>query len=194
MADFPPVYTVQSVVDATVQVPRLIERLFDRLPPGKSELLLFDVNRKAWLEDLISFDFEQGVKPRLLRPDLPFTLTFVSNVSEESLEVEVRTRRGGELTTEPLGLSWPDEVFSMSHGSPPIPADDPILGTADASEGTGLPLGSLSLRGESGVLAIADASLVRLRHNPFYGFTEDRVMQWLQKTLGNGPAAPASAE
>ncbi|MBL0922056.1 MAG: alpha/beta hydrolase [Phycisphaerales bacterium] len=189
MDRFPPVYTVQSVVDATVQVPRLIERLFDRLPPGKSELLLFDVNRKAWLEELISFDFEQGVRPRLSRPDLPFTLSFVTNVDENSLEVELRTRRAGELTREPLGLAWPDEIFSMSHASPPIPADDPILGTAAATEGVGLPLGSLSLRGESGVLAIADASLVRLRHNPFYEFTEDRVIEWLRRTLQ--PAAPA---
>ncbi len=38
-----------------------------------------------------------------------------------------------------------------------------------------LPLGALTLRGESGALRISDGQILRLRHNPFYQHMEDRI-------------------
>lgn len=191
MSEFPPVVTLQSAVDATVRAPLLIERLFDRLPANGSELVLYDVNRKALLSDLLRLRFEDALRQRLSRDHLQYGLTLITNASEDTPELAARRWRGGEPTDTPLGLQWPPDIYSLSHLAMPIPAEDPVYGTAEATEGTGLPLGSLSLRGESGVLAIADGSLLRQRYNPFYGYTENLVIDWLSHTIG--APAPAAA-
>jgi alpha-beta hydrolase superfamily lysophospholipase len=180
MNRMPPILAMQSAVDATVAVPRLIAGLFDRLTPGgASELVLFDVNRVAWLDNLLSLSFEQEIRPRLLRKDLPFKLTVVMNAAPDSLAVEAKTRAGDVLTDTPLNEAWPRDVFSLSHIAVPISPTDPIYGTAEATAKSGLPLGSLSMRGERGVLTISDSMFIRQRYNPFYPFMEDRVVQWL---------------
>ena len=50
LAQFPPVLSFQSLVDATVSTPAIVNNLFDRLPPNHSELVLFDFNRHARLD------------------------------------------------------------------------------------------------------------------------------------------------
>ena len=57
------------------------------------------------------------------------------------------------ITTEPLGLSWPESIYSLSHVALPFPIDDPIYG----GEGRGREMGSVSLgrlspRGEKSVV------------------------------------------
>jgi hypothetical protein len=48
----PPVLTFQSVIDFTVSTPAIVRRLYASLPDnGGSELVLFDVNRRAWASD-----------------------------------------------------------------------------------------------------------------------------------------------
>jgi hypothetical protein len=74
-------------------------------------------------------------------------------------------------------------VFSLSHAAVPFRSDDPLYGTAEATRKTGLPLGPLNVRGESGVLRISDGQLLPLRHNPFYEYTESRTIEWLQQAL-----------
>lgn len=189
--ELPPILALQSVVDSTVRVPDLIARLFDRLPPGRGELVLFDVNRAEWLGNLIDRSFETAITPRLARHDLPFALTLVTNASPGSTELVAHTRRGGHLTTAPLHVSWPRGVFSLSHAAIPVAPDDPILGEAQATAAGGLPLGSLNLRGEHGVLAISESLLFRQRHNPFYAFMEERIVTWLRESLGSTPGAAA---
>ena len=184
MGELPPVLAMQSVVDATVVVPVLIASLFDRLEPNAHELVLFDINRVGWLENVVDVSFEHEVLPRLKRTDLPFKLTLVTNANAESYEVVARTRDGEKWDDTAIGLSWPEDVFSLSHGAVPIPSDDPILGTAEATAKTGLPLGSLTLRGEQGVLLISDGMIIRLRHNPFYDYMEEHVVTWLASTVG----------
>ncbi|MBN9691537.1 MAG: alpha/beta fold hydrolase [Verrucomicrobia bacterium] len=180
MKELPPILANQSAIDATVVVPKLITALFDRLEPGSaSELVLFDVNHVSWLDNLISLSFEREIRPRLERKDLPFALTLVMNEATNSLAVKARTRAGNSLTEVALKEVWPKGVFSLSHIAVPIPPTDPVYGTAEATEKTGLPLGSLTMRGEHGALMISDAMLVRQRNNPFYPFMEDHVVQWL---------------
>jgi hypothetical protein len=163
-----------------VVVPKLITALFDRLEPGgPSELVLFDVNHVAWLDNLISLSFEREIRPRLERKDLPFALTLVMNEATNSLAVKARTRAGNSLSEVALKEVWPKGVFSLSHIAVPIPPTDPVYGTAEATGKTGLPLGSLTMRGEHGALMIADSMLVRQRNNPFYPFMEDHVVKWL---------------
>ena len=180
MKEMPPILAMQSAIDATVVVPKLITVLFDRLPPGgASELVLFDVNHVAWLDNLVNLSFERAIRPRLERKDLPFALTLIVNAATNSLAVKAQTRAGGSWTEVALKESWPKDVFSLSHIAVPFPPTDPVYGTAEATATSGLPLGSLTMRGEHGALLISDAMLIRQRHNPFYPFMADHIVKWL---------------
>jgi len=180
MGQMPPILAMQSVIDATVVVPKLITALFDRLEPGgPSELVLFDVNRVARLTNLLNLSFEQEIRPKLQRTDLPFDLTLVTNADSNSLAVKAQTRASGSLTELALNEAWPKEVFSLSHVAIPIPPTDPVYGTAEATAKSGLPLGSFSARGEQGALMFPDSMLVRQRHNPFFAYMADHVVTWL---------------
>ena len=46
----PPVLAFQSVVDTTVSTPAVALELLDRLPAGRNELVLFDLNRQAGID------------------------------------------------------------------------------------------------------------------------------------------------
>jgi hypothetical protein len=168
MKEMPPILAMQSAIDATVVVPKLITVLFDRIKPGgPSELVLFDVNHVAWLDNLVNLSFEREIRPRLQRKDLPFKLTLIVNAASNSLAVKAQTRSGDSLTEQALNEAWPKDVFSLSHVAVPIPPTDPVYGTSEATVKSGLPLGSLSMRGEHGALMISDSMLIRQRHNPF---------------------------
>ena len=180
MKEMPPILANQSAIDATVVVPQLLTVLFDRLPPGgASELVLFDVNHVAWLDNLVNLSFEKAIRPRLDRKDLPFKLTLVVNAASNSLAVKAQTRAGNSWTEQALTEAWPKDVFSLSHIAVPIPPTDPVYGTVEATAKSGLPLGSLTMRGEHGALLIADSMLIRQRHNPFYPFMQDHIVKWL---------------
>jgi len=179
----PPILAMQSAIDATVVVPKLITVLFDRIQPGgNSELVLFDVNHVAWLDNLVNLSFEREIRPRLQRTDLPFRLTLVVNAATNSLAVKAQTRAGDSWTEIALNAAWPKDVFSLSHIAVPIPPTDPVYGTAAATAKSRLPLGSLTMRGEHGALLISDSLLIRQRHNPFYAFMADHVVSWLAES------------
>ena len=57
-----------------------------------------------------------------------------------------------------------------------------IRAAAEATAQSGLPLGSLTARGELGALMISDSMLIRQRNNPFYAFMADHVVTWLAAT------------
>ena len=194
IGELPPILAVQSAVDRTVVVTDLISRLFDRLEPGTSELLLFDINRAQWHDDLIDRSFEDRIMPALRDSSLDFSLQIVTHAEGDSEELVLKGRTAEGYTEQPLTLRWPDHVFSQSHGSLPIPADDPVYGPREASDGSALPLGALFARGESGVLAFSESLFIRLRYNPFYEFTEDHVVDWLNARLelSYEPQEPAS--
>lgn len=190
VAELPPMIAFQSAIDSTVMVPRLVTELFDRVASNGSELVLFDVNRAGWLENLVNLGFQSKVEPLLKATNVAFALTLVTNESEESLRVVAKTRTAGIWAIQPLNLSWPPAVFSLSHVAVPFPEDDPVYGTAEATRRTGLPLGSLSVHGESGVLRISDSQVLRLRHNPFFAFTQAHALEWLRRTLDRKGGTP----
>ncbi len=182
MNELPPVLAMQSVVDSTVVVPKLITVLFDRLTSESSELFLFDVNRMDALSNLLNLSFERSVLPKLERTDRPFRLTVLGNSKANSKQLSLKIRDDGAWTEQPVNMSWPDGVVSLSHVAVPIPPDDPVYGTA--ADIGGLSLGSLSMRAEPNALMIPSSLFVRCRQNPFYSFMEDRVINWLSQTVG----------
>jgi len=184
MKDFPPVLVVQSAADATVIAYRMIDVLMDRLPPGRGELILFDINHASWLEGLTDDSFETYIRPRLKRSDLPFALTLVTNRKIDSPDPVARTLIGGNITETDIGVPWPVGNFSLSHVALPIPPDDPVYGGRETESQKKLPLGTLALRGERGILAISSGLMMRMRFNPFYAWTEAEIMKWLAKNTG----------
>ena len=175
---FPRVLAFQSLTDATVSTRAVIDQLFLRLPKGQHELVLFDLNRRAAMKDLVRSDPKGPVKGDLAGVPLPFTLSFVTNETEKSPAVVVRRKRAGqtELVEEPLGLEWPAGVYSLSHIALPISPSDPLYGGPGAPQSPGIQLGRAELRGERGVLVVTPTELLRLRWNPFYSFVEERVL------------------
>jgi alpha-beta hydrolase superfamily lysophospholipase len=187
MYEMPPVLAMQSVVDSTVVVPRLITTLFDRLKAGSNELVLFDINRMDWLGNLFNRSFEQKIVPKLARNDLPYRLTVFRNLQSDSGEVVMQTRAGSDWLEQATGMVWPAEMVSLSHVAVPIPPEDPVYGTREATKRSGLALGSLSMRSEPGALLISESLFMRSRHNPFYRNMESRVVSWLSENV-SGPA------
>lgn len=190
--EMPPVLAMQSVVDSTVVVPKLITVLFDRLKTESSELVLFDVNRVDWLSNLVNLSFEKTVVPKLTRVDRPYRLTVLKNVNSNSQQLTMKTRSGGKIVEQELDLSWPQGVVSLSHIALPISPDDPIYGV-EGTNPSGISLGSLSMRAEPSALMISDSMFVRCRNNPFYKFMEDRVVSWLSKNDVRTPDEKRSA-
>lgn len=196
MGAFPPVLVVQSVADSTVVASGMIDTLMDRVAPGRGRLILFDINRYSWLEGLTSTGFEQIIRPRLARGDLPFALTVVTNRSPQSREVLAREHRAGaktvsDMTETEIGASWPIGTFSLSHVALPIPPSDPVYGADEPGSPAVLPLGTLALRGERDVLAISPGLMMRMRHNPFYDWTERQILSWISLQTGGGVAERA---
>ena len=181
MPELPPVLAMQSVVDSTVVVPKLITVLFDRLTSESSELFLFDVNRMDSLSNLVNLSFERTILPKLERADRPFRLTVMANAEPNSRELSLRVRHHGQWTQQPVNISWPTGFVSLSHVAVPIPPSDPIYG--DGSDTGGLSLGTISMRAEPNALMIPSSLFVRCRFNPFYDFMEDRVVTWLSQNL-----------
>jgi alpha-beta hydrolase superfamily lysophospholipase len=184
----PPILAFQSVVDATVTAPALVENLFNRLPAISSdqgsshqthhELVLFDLNRYAEVEPLMKDNPSAWINPMLKRNNLQFMLTLMSNENRDNEQLIAYNRKSGSFTVEACttALSWPKGLYSLSHVALPIPPDDPVYGGAEAGPSPGIAIGSLALRGERGVLQVPASDMLRLRYNPFHGYLEQRML------------------
>jgi hypothetical protein len=93
--------------------------------------------------------------------------------------VAAHSRAAHSTTSEstPLNLEWPANVYSLSHVAIPFAPDDPIYGDGSVASETyrGLRLGALQPRGETSVLAVSMSQAMRLRHNPFFSYEEERI-------------------
>jgi alpha-beta hydrolase superfamily lysophospholipase len=175
----PPILTFQSVVDFTVSTAAVVNTLHAALPEGKSELVLFDANRSTKFGPLLRADPETVLNRLLPSPPRPFKTTIVGNVDPNRLEVAARVTEAGaslETMTEPLGLSYPPDVFSLSHVAVPFPITDSLYGLRpDPEDEFGVSLGSLATRGERGILIVSIDSLLRMASNPFFDFMIEKI-------------------
>lgn len=177
----PPVLSFSSVVDATVEATAVVKSLFNLLPRGSHELVLFDINRRAEIEHLLTWRPDRMLAALQQVPRRTYTLTLVTNIDADSADVVARRWLPGsqQVEVQALGLRWPEDVYSLSHVALPFPPDDTIYGGYPASDGPGIHLGNLALRGERGALAISASTQLRLRWNPFYLWLEDRAVHFL---------------
>lgn len=183
LEDLPPILAFQSVVDDTVLAPALVNNLFARLPAGKHELVLFDINRFTDVEPLMYSDPAQWITPLLGNPSLPYVLTVVGNENDQSRAVVARrhTTEGDVVCN--LDMDWPRGIYSLSHVALPFAPDDPLYGGPDAAPAPGIEIGDLALRGERGVLQISAADLLRLKWNPFFDYLRSRSLTFLDLSI-----------
>jgi hypothetical protein len=172
-----------------VSAPALETGLFDRLPRGGHELVVFDINRFTDIEPILKRDPGSWLDAMIERAGRSFTATVVSNQSEKTRAVVAHQRRANaaEITVSELGLAWPPDLYSLAHVALPFPPDDPLYGGPDAAQSPGLQLGKLALRGEHGVLQISAGDMLRLRWNPFHSYIERRMVEVVR---GLEPASP----
>lgn len=180
---FPPVLTFKSIVDATVSVQAVEERLLTPLNSKKHELVLFDINRSYTKSVLLAADPELSIEKLTRGRSLPFVLTFVTNESPASMWVVVKSKlpRQETISQSSSQLRWPQGILSLSHVALPFPPDDPIYGQQPPTDDATIFLGQIALKGERNLLKIPYDWLIRLRHNPFYDYLEERSIQWLER-------------
>jgi pimeloyl-ACP methyl ester carboxylesterase len=177
----PRILAFQSVADATVSTPAVIDTLFRRLAPEGHQLVLFDINRFAEAAELFAPD-ALVVKENLLEgPPLPFNVTVLGNADSESFTLDAfeRPAQGQGHTRRPTGLTWPQGVYSLSHVALPFSPEDPVYGARPPAAQLLLYLGRPELRGERGLLAVPASDLIRLRHNPFFAYVRACVDAFL---------------
>ena len=195
LAGLPPMITFQSVMDYTVSTSAIITALYEYLPANGSELVLFDVNRTVKFGTLLRPSADTALSRLLPRTARNYRTTIVTNAdTPDGQEVERRTEPGEVTETDrPLGVAYPEGLYSLSHVALPFPMTDSLYGlTPDATEDFGLHLGSLAPRGERDVLIASLDSLLRASSNPFFPYMIDRIGEGIghRETQANTIAAP----
>ncbi len=177
--NFSRVLTFLSWTDSTVKTSETVQRLYDRLENLGSELVIFDVNRFDQLRYFIP-EPNESLRQRLeTSAELPYRLTAITNLTSSSTQLAQKTKASGSsrIDSKPLAMSWPRGVYSLAHVAIPFAPDDPVYGAGAGPQGSyqGLPLGSLQPRGETHLLSAPLGQLMRLRHNPFFAYLEQRL-------------------
>jgi hypothetical protein len=183
------------VVDSTVSTSAVITALHARLPAGKSELVLFDLNREERFGPLLSPGAD-GALAAIPAAPRGFGLTLVTNLAADGAAVEARSTPAGstEEARRALGLAWPRGLFSLSHVALTFPVEDGLYGLAPAThDDFGIRLGAIAPRGESGVLVMSLDALMRAASNPFFPYLRERVEGVLPMSAGTPRAASGRA-
>lgn len=180
----PPILVIKSTVDATVTNESVVNSLFNHLKPKRHELILFDINRYAMLRSKLLVDDPAPFTDRIMQDKtLPFTVTFVTNENPQSIKLVAKTKlpfTDQAINDEPLGLSWPTGVISLSHVALPISPLDQLYGQRPPENNDFIFLGQMAVQGERGLLKISADWMLRLRYNPFYDFVENRTIKWIE--------------
>jgi alpha-beta hydrolase superfamily lysophospholipase len=189
LGEVAPILAFQSAVDATVLANAVVSGLFGRLPSGDHELVIFDVNRYYEAQGLITkpIDLERLISG----PRTAYAIGIVTNRDSTTFDAVLRSRPADSdtVTTTGLGLSWPDDVYSLSHIALPFAPDDPLYGDDPRSENPGIRLGRLALHGENGTLSIPPTMMTRQRWNPFHAFMATRIAGFVREHMA-GAAGP----
>jgi alpha-beta hydrolase superfamily lysophospholipase len=197
LAELPPVLTFQSVVDFTVSTRAIVTALYNNLPANGSELVLYDVNRAATLSPLLRSNLDNALDRLLADPPRRYRTVVVTNAGSPTGEVIARTTDAGATaeTTRNLGVAYPKEMYSLSHVAIPFPMSDALYGLRpEPGESFGVNLGTVSARGEVGLLIVGLESLIRASSNPFFDYLLNRIEQDIPAGAGTAPAAAATAK
>jgi alpha-beta hydrolase superfamily lysophospholipase len=190
LKDLPPVLTFQSVMDFTVSTRAILSALYAHLPANGSELVLFDVNRSVKFGPLLRSSADTALSRILPGGPQTYRTVIITNRDDAHGETMERVIEAGGSAeqTRPLGLSYPEGLYSLSHVAIPFPMTDSLYGmTPDRSEDFGLSLGTLAPRGERNVLIASLDALLRASSNPFFPYMLQRIGEGI-------PSAPSDAK
>ncbi|HHF7348358.1 TPA: alpha/beta hydrolase [Legionella feeleii] len=188
LSQLPPILTFQSVMDFTVSTRAIVSAFYAQLPANGSELVLFDLNRAAKFGILLRPAADAALTRLLNPPPRKFRTTIITNVNEESEAVVESITEAGAVNEQrrPLGLSYPKEVYSLSHVAIPFPITDGLYGLQpDPTENYGIQLGATATRGERNVLIVSLDSILRLSSNPFFPYMIKRIEENIPPTPSN---------
>jgi alpha-beta hydrolase superfamily lysophospholipase len=197
LAGLPPIITFQSVMDFTVSTSAIITALYSHLPPNGSELVLYDVNRTVKFGALLRPSADTALARLLPSRPRNYRTTIITNADVPSGEEVERSIAAGQVaeTDRPLGIAYPEGLYSLSHVALPFPMTDSLYGlTPDPKEDFGLHLGSLAPRGERNVLIASLDSLLRASSNPFFPYMIERIDEGIEgrNSTAKKAGAPAS--
>lgn len=183
-----PILAFQSAADATVLANAVVTGLFERLPSGEHELVIFDVNRYYEAQGLITKPINLDIL--LAGPKKAYSIDIVTNRDAAGPAAVLKSRAAGEdkVTVTELGASWPGDVYSLSHIALPFSPEDPLYGGDPGSESPGIRLGTLALHGENNTLSIPPTMMTRQRWNPFHAFMTDKVAAFVRERVGGSAA------
>ena len=180
ISKLPPVITFQSVVDSTVIAPDVLS-FYEKLSPNRHEFVVFDVNRSALLQNFMKTHplkvFNEPNKSG-------YKLTIITNKNSDSKEVVARIKdeNSSVFNDVSINMSWPEDIYSLSHLAIPFTMDDPVYGTNPPESDQGyVQLGNIYLKGERNVLRIKEEDLMRLRCNPFWDYIESRINRMISE-------------
>lgn len=174
---FPPILSFSSILDSTVSVPAVVNKLFNRLPKAKHSLVLFDINHNFSRNHLVKASVLNNIKALRNTPiHKNYTFDLITNQQTKNNTLEKITN---QTDTTSLKYKWPHGLYSLSHLAIPISLNDPLYGSKDAPKSPGISLGHLAIYGETGALQSSPASLLRQRWNPFHEYTKQRVLKFL---------------
>ena len=181
LSRLPPVLAFQSAVDSTVLGDAVIEHLFSQLPRNGSELVLFDVNRTAARELLLSTATLGRIDLLVPREAQDYRITVIGNApGHEMVSESARAAGVTQPVTRSLDMPYPPVFFSLSHVALPFPTSDSLYGTEPDAEDYGVHLGNQALRGELGTLINGADVLVRASCNPFFPYVAARLDELIE--------------
>ena len=180
-----PITTFQSLLDFTVSTPAIVSGLYAHLPDNGSELMLFDANRSIDFNPLLRPSTETALSEMMPNTAKQYQISVIGNdVAEKgSLKTIIRTFAPGTTTAtqRTLDISYPADIFSLSHVAVPFPMDDALYGVNPVKdEYFGIHLGTLAPRGERGALIVSMDFITRMSANPFYPLMIERIDAGIQ--------------
>lgn len=178
LGELPPILTFQSILDHTVSTRAVISTLYGQLPDNGSELVLIDINRAGKFGPLLSPAAETSLGRLLPAAPRKFRTTVLANIDSTSGAIEARVSEAGAIDEKkmPLGLAYPNNIYSMSHIALPFPPTDSLYGfEPDPNENFGINLGAIAPRGEIGALIVGIDTILRVSSNPFYPYFAERI-------------------
>ncbi len=185
LSKLPPVLTFQSALDFTVSARAIMTAMYALFPNNGSEVVMFDLNRAADLTPFISEASDVALTNLLPPGPRNYRTTIITNAAPDTGNMVERSTDAGKTDEQvrDVNLSYPEEVYSLSHVALPFPVTDGLYGTQpDPKEDFGIRLGRKSMRGEVGVLVVSLDSLLRMTSNPFYPYMQERIEQVIHRT------------
>ena len=152
--------------------------LYRYLGDNGSELVLFDINHAVSFPPLFRRSAYTAVNSLLPRGARNYNTIVITNLTPNSPEAVATVTRAGETRTltTPIGLRYPNDMFSLSHVALPFSVTDSLYGSAPVDKTRyGINLGTISMRGESSVLIVGMDALMRATSNPFFTYMMDVV-------------------